>query len=803
MAGGFFLSEESGTWQHESYCDCCFFLYRSLCPSAGCEWPVSATPAASRRHDRNETAPRSSGRREDHTRRITGNRRNPAGPASSSTRDACVQGAGEGIIGRADSAGPASSSTRDACVQDTGEGIIGRGGPAGPASSSTRDACVQDTGEGIIGRGDPAGPAPGSIRHDSARSTAGSAPMTPPGLPPVPSATTPSGLPPVPGIAPAAKASAPPAKPAAESPAGPAVAKLPPPKGSRLPVDKISCVTCHTDPGIWDEKTKHLFHSREKLAADIHFQKGVNCQDCHGGNYESDDVKAAHAQEDGFRAKAEEIRKYCVVCHKDNAIKLTMGVHAKAGDKDERGAGTRLACEKCHGNVSHQTLTVRDKQSPVYSTNQVKTCGGCHPEQLETYYQGVHAHAGFELTDRSLVELRAENVPDEVLSKLEPLKGTAFTARDAFVRELTAVLSSDDQQTYEGPILNRAGMTAGCADCHGSHGIYDASDRRSTLHPTRVAATCGKCHHDIEEKLQASVHASAGGPGGIAQRSAPGANFSGNGNRKPSCTDCHQGHDQPNPHTVAFREQLPYRCGNCHNNLSSTYGMSIHGELTELGYGPAAKCSDCHGSHEILAVSNPKSLLATENRVQTCRKCHPSASSNFANFDPHADHLDASRGGIIRWTYLFFLTMLIATFGCFGVHSVLWFVRSLVDVLKHGRPKGLRTGRAAYVRFTAPHRWGHALLLVSFLGLAATGLPLKYSHSEWGKNLAAGLGGFSSTGNWHRFFALTTFACLAMYVGLLARRYYVGRRGALGGAMSCSAPIPRYPPRATRRTSSG
>ena len=368
-------------------------------------------------------------------------------------------------------------------------------------------------------------------------------------------------------------------------------------------------------------------------------------------------------------------------------------------------------------------------------------------------------------------------MPDEVLSKLEPLKGTAFTARDAFVRELTAVLSSDDRQTYEGPILNRAGMTAGCADCHGSHGIYDASDRRSTLHPTRVAATCGKCHHDIEEKLQASVHASAGGPGGIAQRSAPGANFSGNGNRKPSCTDCHQGHDQPNPHTVAFREQLPYRCGNCHNNLSSTYGMSIHGELTELGYGPAAKCSDCHGSHEILAVSNPKSLLATENRVQTCRKCHPSASSNFANFDPHADHLDASRGGIIRWTYLFFLTMLIATFGCFGVHSVLWFVRSLVDVLKHGRPKGLRTGRAAYVRFTAPHRWGHALLLVSFLGLAATGLPLKYSHSEWGKNLAAGLGGFSSTGNWHRFFALTTFACLAMYVGLLARRYYVGRRG--------------------------
>ena len=123
--------------------------------------------------------------------------------------------------------------------------------------------------------------------------------------------------------------------------------------------------------------------------------------------------------------------------------------------------------------------------------------------------------------------------------------------------------------------------------------------------------------------------------------------------------------------------------------------------LTGLGYGPAAKCSDCHGSHGILAVSNPNSTLSPANRAATCGKCHPHASGNFLNFDPHVDHLDASRGGIVRWTYLFFLTMLIATFGCFGLHSVLWFLRSLVDVFKHGRPRGLRAGQAAYVRFTA------------------------------------------------------------------------------------------------------
>jgi cytochrome b subunit of formate dehydrogenase len=512
----------------------------------------------------------------------------------------------------------------------------------------------------------------------------------------------------------------PPAKPTVEEPVRPVVVKLPPPKGSHIPVDKISCVTCHTEPGIWDEKTKHLFHSREKLNKDIHFQNGVNCQDCHGGNYESDDVKAAHAQEDGFRSKAEDIRKFCVVCHKDNTVKLTMSVHAKAGERDDRGAGTRMACEKCHGDVSHQTRSVHDKESPVYWANQVKTCGDCHPDQLATYNRGVHGPDHWD--------------------------------------------------------LHGLGTPPGCADCHGSHGIYDAGDRRSTLHPTRVAATCGKCHHDIEEKLRASVHATAGGPGGIARRTAPGAEFRDNGKRKPSCTDCHQGHDQPGPETLAFRQLLPDRCGNCHNALSSSYALTIHGELTGLGYGPAAKCSDCHGSHGILAVSNPNSTLSPANRAATCGKCHPHASGNFLNFDPHVDHLDPLRGGIVRWTYLFFLTMLIATFGCFGLHSVLWFLRSLVDVFKHGRPRGLRAGQAAYVRFTARHRWGHVMLLISFLGLAATGLPLKYNHSAWGKNLAAGLGGFSWTGTWHRFFAITTFACLAMYAGLLAWRYFAGRR---------------------------
>ena len=54
-----------------------------------------------------------------------------------------------------------------------------------------------------------------------------------------------------------------------------------------------------------------------------------------------------------------------------------------------------------------------------------------------------------------------------------------------------------------------------------------------------------------------------------------------------SCNTCHQGHDLPETNTASFRLQLPNRCGNCHPKLSSRYAMSIHGELTELGFSPA------------------------------------------------------------------------------------------------------------------------------------------------------------------------------------------------------------------------
>jgi predicted CXXCH cytochrome family protein len=409
-------------------------------------------------------------------------------------------------------------------------------------------------------------------------------------------------------------------------------------------------------------------------------------------------------------------------------------VHGKAGPKNDRGQGTPMECGKCHGQVAHQLLPVSDTQSPVYLENQVKTCGGCHEKDLKTYTKNVH---GFGLYKSGL------------------------------------------------------SITAVCASCHGSHGVYHKEDKHSTLNSTKVAGTCGKCHKYIPERLQKSVHGRDLGIGEPSKRAAPGGKLY----IRPSCTDCHQGHETAFPESAAFRMGLPDFCSKCHVELSSTYRLSIHGELTQLGYVPAAGCPDCHGGHEILPINDPNSHLSPQNRVATCAKCHPNANQNFTQFDPHADYTNARTNPILHAVFLFLMTLLISTFSFFGLHSILWFFRELLDVMRHGRPLGLVPGRTAYVRFVQYHQRAHTVLLLSFLGLALTGLPLKYYDTDWAKSLFYHLGGFETTSLLHRICALVTFGCLGAYSIRLVQRYFAARRSGKSRwhtIFSPESPIPNW-----------
>jgi cytochrome b subunit of formate dehydrogenase len=89
----------------------------------------------------------------------------------------------------------------------------------------------------------------------------------------------------------------------------------------------------------------------------------------------------------------------------------------------------------------------------------------------------------------------------------------------------------------------------------------------------------------------------------------------------------------------------------------------------------------------------------------------------------------------------------------------------------------LHPGETAYVRFEGFHRALHVVVIISFLGLALTGLPLKYSEQHWAKRLASFLGGFSSTSFWHRVCAIMTVSYFAAHLIWLARKIYECRRG--------------------------
>ena len=106
-------------------------------------------------------------------------------------------------------------------------------------------------------------------------------------------------------------------------------------------------------------------------------------------------------------------------------------------------------------------------------------------------------------------------------------------------------------------------------------------------------------------------------------------------------------------------------------------------------------------------------------------------------------------------------TLLIGTLVVSGVHTALWLPRSFAyrRQIKNGPAEA-----GTYVRrFRRFHRNLHLLVVSSFLGLALTGMILKFSYAGWAKLLAHLLGGFEAAGLDHRFCAVLTFTYFGLH----------------------------------------
>jgi cytochrome b subunit of formate dehydrogenase len=99
-------------------------------------------------------------------------------------------------------------------------------------------------------------------------------------------------------------------------------------------------------------------------------------------------------------------------------------------------------------------------------------------------------------------------------------------------------------------------------------------------------------------------------------------------------------------------------------------------------------------------------------------------------------------------------------------------------------------GGPYYFRLNLYHRILHGMVITSFLGLAMTGLPLKFADRPWGRWLSLALGGPFTTGYLHRFFAIVTFTYFALHLGYVARLILLRRPGIFWGPDSM-VPQPR------------
>jgi cytochrome b subunit of formate dehydrogenase len=401
----------------------------------------------------------------------------------------------------------------------------------------------------------------------------------------------------------------------------------------------------------------------------------------------------------------------CAPCHAAEVREHVSSVHGRAIAGGDQAAAH---CRDCHG--THDILSSKDPRSPTFKLELPFTCARCH-------------------TNAQLMEKTHVHQPQAARQYIESMHGRGLISKGLII-------------------------APSCNDCHGVHNIRPASDPRSTIHRDNIPHTCGKCHVGVQDTYEKSIH------GALLAAGDPNA---------PVCSSCHTAHDIVRPEGLAFKMASDERCGECHADRLRRYRETFHGKAMALGLPGVAACYDCHGQHNIVRVGTPGGPLSPENRLATCRRCHPKATKKFTSYIAHGDHSDRQHYPVLYWTFVFMTTIVIGTFAFFGVHTLLWFVRSSVLYLRD--PQAFREAKikalkddVIYVRFPPFERFLHTLVIISFLLLVATGMPLKFYYTHWAQWLVRLFGGLEVTTVLHRAGAVLTFTYMGLHTFSMLKR---------------------------------
>ncbi len=363
------------------------------------------------------------------------------------------------------------------------------------------------------------------------------------------------------------------------------------------------CMRCHEAPNLRAKADGRSLHVRASDLIGSRHAK-TSCSQCHSG------VSASRLRPcETITQKVD-----CSSCHAEVGLQYQTSIHGRLFAKSDPNAPT---CKECHGK--HGVLGKADPSSATFPTNVPRLCARCHRE-------GRKAAVRYTGSQHEIIEHYTESIHGKGLMK------SGLT------------------------------VTAMCTSCHTAHGELPKSDPASSVNPGNIPATCGRCHHGIQDQFLLSIHATQVGK-----------------TRKelPVCSDCHSAHFISRTDATGFRLEIMAKCGRCHEDIAKTYFDTYHGKVSQLGYTKTAKCYDCHGAHDILRVTDPRSHLSRENVVKTCQKCHSGATRRFAGYLTHATHHDRAKYPFLFWTFWGMTSLLIGTFTIGGLHTLLWLPRAI------------------------------------------------------------------------------------------------------------------------------
>jgi cytochrome b subunit of formate dehydrogenase len=432
------------------------------------------------------------------------------------------------------------------------------------------------------------------------------------------------------------------------------------------------------------------------------------------------------------------------------AIALAPAFAAAAADGLDNGT-----CLACHGNEGFSMPGAGGKPRSLHvvagrfekSVHGKRQCVECHKDITEIPHKASVAH-----------KVGCVQCHDDLWKQAQKDGATGDKARLGVV--------ADRINHYMGSIHARPNRedqsrtNASCHDCHEAHYVYPEGSEERAAWRLKLPETCGACHTKQRDEYRTSVHGQENAKGNPAVA---------------VCSDCHTTHDIQSPQLQAVRHGITRNCGNCHADSYKSYRETYHGQVHSLGYAYTAKCYDCHGSHGIQRVADPRSRMHPDNRLKTCQTCHKNATPGFVTFQPHGNAHDFDRYPHIWITSKFMIQLLAGTFLFFWLHAVLWFYREYQDrrqgktrphIATEALPPQAR-GRH-YRRFHWLWRVAHLTFAVSLMILTLTGMTALYAESAWAPLVAKVFGGPQVMAAVHRVCAVIFAGVFFAHLGWMA-----------------------------------